>query len=66
MTVVFKQPYCRPGSPEAHRHGCTCRFESNLHASIVAAEKDSDMTYVVINEGCPLHQIIDGPPPNAE
>lgn len=66
VTVVFRQPHCRPGSPEAHRHGCLCGFESNLRASLYAAERDPDMAYVVINKDCPLHQIISGPPPTVE
>lgn len=66
VTIVFKRPHCRPGSPEAHRHGCTCGFESNLRASVFAAERDPDMAYVVINKDCPLHQIIDDPPPNTD
>jgi hypothetical protein len=59
--VKFRQPLCRPGTPEAHRHGCLCSLESNMRASIVAAERDPDMAYVVIHKDCPLHEIIPGP-----
>lgn len=61
VTVVFKEPYCRPGSPEAHRHGCLCGFETNLRASLVAAERNPDTVLVVIHKDCPLHEIIRGP-----
>lgn len=64
-TIVFKEPYCRPGTPEAHRHGCQCRFESNLAASMIAP-KEEGMEYVVVHKDCPLHVIIDGPPPKSE
>jgi hypothetical protein len=41
-----------------------CRFESNLTAGFLAAERgytDRGTTIVVIHEDCPLHQIIRDP-----
>lgn len=61
VTIAFTEPYCRPGTPEAHRHGCLCGFESNLRASIVAAERNPDTAIVVIHKDCPLHKIIQDP-----
>lgn len=58
--VRFRTPYCRPGTPEAHRHGCLCSFESNINASLLAAEREPGMAYLVIHKDCPLHEIIPG------
>ena len=29
VTVVFRNPVVRPGTPKAQAQGCLCRFESN-------------------------------------
>ena len=62
VRIVFREPYVRPGTPEAERAGCLCRFESNMAAAFVAAEQGHEHgTIVVIHEDCPLHQVISGP-----
>jgi len=63
VTIVFREPYIRPGTPEAERAGCLCRFESNMAAAFVAAERDHEdgTTFVVIHKDCPLHKIISEP-----
>ena len=62
VTVIFRQPIVRPGTPEARAQGCLCRFESNLEAAFLAAERGhEDETIVVIHHDCPLHKIVTKP-----
>lgn len=64
VLIVFQEPAMRPGTSEAQARGCLCRFESNLAAGFLAAERghtDRGTTIVVIHEDCPLHQIIRDP-----
>ena len=62
MTVVFRQPVVRPGTPEAQAQGCLCRFESNMAAGFLAAERGhEEEVIVVIHKDCPLHKIIRKP-----
>ena len=64
VTVIFRQPIVRPGTPEAQEAGCLCRFESNMRAAFLAAESSNvpdDHTFVVIHKHCPLHNIVDKP-----
>lgn len=64
VTVVFRQPFVRPGTPEAQEAGCLCRFEINMEAAFLAAESSDvpdDETIVVIAPGCPLHKIVRKP-----
>jgi hypothetical protein len=62
VTVVFRRPIVRPGTPQAQAQGCLCRFESNLAAGFVTAERgDEDTVLVVIHEDCPLHKIVNKP-----
>ena len=49
VTVVFRKPDVRPGTPEAEAAGCLCRFESNMEAgflSLVPGHEDEVMTFV--------------------
>jgi hypothetical protein len=60
VTVVFHEPVVRPGTPEAQ--GCLCRFESNLAAGFLSAERGSEgEVMVVIHKDCPLHEAIGKP-----
>jgi hypothetical protein len=62
VTVVFRQPVVRPGTPEAQAQGCLCRFESNMAVGFLAAERGhEDEVIVVIHNDCPLHKIIRKP-----
>ena len=62
VTVVFRKPLVRPGTPEAQAQGCLCRFESNMAAGFLAAERGyEDEVLVVIHKDCPLHKIIPKP-----
>ncbi len=62
VTVVFREPVVRPGTPEAQAVGCLCRFESNMAAGFLSAERgDKDDVIVVINKDCPLHEIVSKP-----
>jgi hypothetical protein len=62
VTVIFRQPIVRPGTPEAQAQGCLCRFESNMEAAFLAAERGhEDETIVVIHQDCPLHKIVTKP-----
>ncbi len=62
VTVVFRKPVVRPGTPEAQAQGCLCRFESNMEAGFLAAERGyKDEVIVVIHEDCPLHKIVRKP-----
>ena len=64
VTVAFREPFVRPGTPEAQEAGCLCRFETNMAAAFFAAESGGvpgENTIVVIKEGCPLHRIIRKP-----
>jgi hypothetical protein len=62
VTVVFRKPVVRPGTPEAQAAGCRCSFESNMAAGFLTAERgDEDSVLVVIHEDCPLHKIIHKP-----
>ncbi|MGH3319190.1 MAG: hypothetical protein ACRDQA_15185 [Nocardioidaceae bacterium] len=62
VTVVFRKPVVRPGTPEAQAQGCLCRFESNMEAGFLAVERGhEDEVIVVIHEGCPLHKIVRKP-----
>lgn len=56
------KPIVRPCTPEAQAQGCLCRFESNLEAAFLAAERGhEDETIVVIYQDCPLHKIVTKP-----
>lgn len=62
VTVIFREPIVRPGTPEAQAHGCLCRFESNMAAAFLAADQDhKDETIVVIHKDCPVHKIVSKP-----
>jgi hypothetical protein len=62
VTVVFREPIVRPGTPEAQAQGCLCRFESNMEAGFLTAERgEKDRVIVVIHDDCPLHEIIRKP-----
>ncbi len=62
VTVVFRKPVVRPGTPEAHAQGCRCRFESNMRAGFLTAERGyEDEVVVVIHNDCPLHKIVRKP-----
>jgi hypothetical protein len=62
MTIIFRKPVVRPGTPEAQAHGCLCRFEINMEAAFLAAEHGpEDETIVVIHKDCPLHKIVRKP-----
>ncbi|HTU73107.1 MAG TPA: hypothetical protein VMG38_06270 [Trebonia sp.] len=64
VIIVFREPVVRPGTPEAQAQGCLCRFESNLEAGFLAAERgdlDKGRTIMVIHQDCPLHEIIREP-----
>jgi hypothetical protein len=62
VTIVFREPAVRPGTPEAQAHGCLCRFETNMAAGFLAAERGYEgRTIVVIHEDCPLHKVIRKP-----
>lgn len=61
VTVVFRKPVVRPGTPEAEALGCLCRFESNMEAGFLSAELGhEDEVIVVIHKDCPLHKIVRG------
>lgn len=63
VTVVFRKPVVRPGTPEAQAAGCLCRFESNLEAGFLSAELGHEgEVIVVIHKDCPLHKIVHGRP----
>ena len=62
VSIVFREPYVRPGTPEAERAGCLCRFESNMAAAFMSPMPGhEDETIIVINKDCPLHKIISNP-----
>jgi hypothetical protein len=64
VLIVFQEPAVRPGTPEAQARGCLCRFETNLAAGFLAAERgytDQGTTIIVIHKDCPLHKIINDP-----
>lgn len=62
VTVVFRKPVVRPGTPEAQAEGCLCRFESNMAAGFLSAERGyEDEVIVVIHKDCPLHKIVRKP-----
>jgi hypothetical protein len=62
VTVVFRKPYVRPGTPEAEAAGCLCRFESNMEAGFLSlVPGHEDEVIVVIHKDCPLHKIINKP-----
>jgi hypothetical protein len=61
VTLFFREPFVRPGSPEAQAQGCLCRFESNMNAAFLAAERGYEDTIVVIHKDCPLHKVINKP-----
>jgi hypothetical protein len=61
VSIVFRKPV-RPGTPEAEAAGCLCRFETNLAAGFLSAERgDEDEVIVVIHQDCPVHEIISKP-----
>ncbi len=60
VTIRFRQPAVRPGTPEAARHGCLCNFERNLQGELMSDRMDDDVL-VVIHEDCPLHEVIKSP-----
>lgn len=60
VSIVFRKPV-RPGTPEAQAQGCLCRFESNMAAGFLVAERGiEDEIIVVIHKDCPLHKIVRG------
>ena len=62
VTVVFREPYVRPGTPEAEAAGCLCRFESNMEAGFLSPVPGHvGEVIVVIHKDCPLHKIINKP-----
>ena len=62
VTIVYRKPIVRPGTPEARAQGCLCRFESNMQAGFLTAERGfEDEVIVVIHKDCPLHQIVRKP-----
>jgi hypothetical protein len=62
VTVIFRQPIVRPGTPEAQAHGCLCRFEINMDAAFLAAEQGREGEKIlVIHKDCPLHKIVRKP-----
>jgi hypothetical protein len=62
VTIVFRNPVVRPGTPEAHAQGCLCRSESNMQAGFLTAECGfEDEVIVVIHKDCPLHKIVRKP-----
>lgn len=44
VTVIFREPRVRPGTPEAAEFGCLCRFEANMEAAFLAAERGDTET----------------------
>ncbi len=60
VTIRFRQPRVRPGTPEAARHGCLCSFERNLQGELMSDRLD-DNVIVVIHKDCPLHEVIKCP-----
>ncbi|MDQ3151757.1 MAG: hypothetical protein M3R63_08575 [Actinomycetota bacterium] len=61
VTVRFTVPVTQPGTPQAHRHGCLCRFETNIQAGFLSAERADGHVIVVIHEDCPMHEIVRAP-----
>ncbi len=62
VTVVFRKPIVWPGTPEAQAQGCLCRFESNMAAGFLVAERGyEDEVMVVIHQDCPLHKVVRKP-----
>jgi hypothetical protein len=62
VTVVYRKPFVRPGTPQARAQGCLCRFESNMQAGFLTAERGcEDEVIVVIHKDCPLHKIVRKP-----
>lgn len=57
VAIFFHKPV-RPGTPEAQAEGCLCRFEVNMNAAFLAADRGLDGTFLVINKQCPVHEII--------
>lgn len=48
VTVIFRQPIVRPGTPEAQAAGCLCRFESNMAAGFLSAERGDEGEVMVV------------------
>lgn len=44
VTIVFRQPVARPGTPETQAAGCLCRFESKMRAGFLSAELVDEAT----------------------
>jgi hypothetical protein len=62
VTIIFRKPVVRPGTPEAQAEGCLCSFESNMRAGFLTAERGyEDDVLVVIHKDCPLHKIVSKP-----
>lgn len=64
VIIVYQEPAVRPGTSEAQARGCLCRFETNLAAGFLAAERgypDKGTTIVVIHKDCPIHRVISEP-----
>jgi hypothetical protein len=62
VSILFREPFVRPGTPEAEEAGCLCRFESNMAAAWLSpVPGHEDETIMVINKDCPLHKIISKP-----
>ena len=63
VTFPFKVPQCSAlilFSTSSYRDdGCLCRFESNMRAGFLTAERGyEDEIIVVIHKDCPLHKIV--------
>ena len=62
VTVVFREPYVRPGTPEAEAAGCLCRFREQHGGGIPVPDTgNEDEVIVVSHKDCPLHEIINKP-----
>lgn len=62
VTVVYRKPVVRPGTPETRGRRCLCRFESNMQAGCLTAERGcEDEVIVVIHKDCPLHKFVRKP-----
>lgn len=66
VTIIFKKPVVRPGTPEAQAAGCLCRFEVNMEAAFLAKDLGREDTIVVIARDCPLHEIVNKPRESTE
>lgn len=62
VSIVFRKPYVRPGTPEAEEAGCLCSFERNMAAGFLSPVPGHEgETIVVIHKDCPLHEVTNKP-----